>query len=641
MSNRTKRKGIPDGIRSLPQMLALFEIVRSCRRIPALVARRPIVLGLVVPSGQTECYGYVAGLIVDKSRYKFGAEAQVVSVRDFDPRKPARYHDEIAVALRESERVVVVVETPDHLPPGFRIGADAIVDMKGPSARDVVVAARILFGVQLSEDDAAFLARVPLDDLAAAFRKGRPLSVSMRIARECAAQRAEKKDSRADGPTLDDLHGLGDAGTWGRELAVDLADWRAGRIAWDDVERGILLSGAPGTGKTTFAGALARTCGVALVTGSIAAWQSRGHMGDMLKAMYGAFAEAKSKAPAILFIDEVDAIGDRETFVGENIHYCTEVVNGFLECLDGAEGREGVVVVGACNHPEMLDAAIKRPGRLDRHVEIPLPDARGREGILRWHLKGSLADEDLSHVVERTDGWSGAALEQLARQARRNARRARRDMRLGDLAENLPALIPVAPEVLWRAAVHEAGHAVVGLALGGWDIVSASVEAAVPDGATTSKAGGVVFAEDAIRQSAAADYLKRIVRGMGGLAAEEVVFGYRTDGGGGTEGSDLHHATILAAAMESSLGLGGGLAYLSSLDHGDLLRLVQIDMVTRRRVDQVLADCLDKARDIVRERRVDVERLAHALRDRGKLSGAEVREIVDGQPRLKLLPRAS
>jgi hypothetical protein len=633
MSNR-KRKGIPEGIKSMPQMIAYFGIVRACRHVPAVIARKPVVLGLVVPEGQSEMYARIAGYIVDKKKWSFGSDAEVVRV-DPDKRKRNRADYEISEATMQHERVVVVTESRDMLPSRFQLVADAVVDTPPMTARDVAAAARILFGMVIPHADAEFIAGLSLADLGGVFRKGRPLSVSLRMVRETLAAEQGKKDS--GGPTLDDLHGLGAAGDWGRELAIDLADWRAGRIAWEDVERGILLSGAPGTGKTTFAGALARTCGVEIVTGSIAAWQSKGHMGDMLKAMYGAFAEAKSKAPAVLFIDEVDAIGDRETFQGEHVQYCTEVVNGFLECLDGVDGREGVVVVGACNHPDKLDAAIKRPGRLDRHVIIPLPDSRGREGILRWHLRGSLEGEDLSLVVERTEGWSGAALEQLVRQGRRTARRARRDMRLVDLAEELPALVPVPAASLWRSAVHEAGHAVVGLSLGHWDIVSAAVAPVVSQGTGSQQAGSVVFADSAIRQSSAEDYKARIARAMGGLAAEEAVFGHRTDGGGGIEGSDLYTATIAAAAMEVSLGLGGSLTLLATLDHERLLHLVQYDHVIRARVEKTLSECYETAKRIASERRGDIERLAHALCDKGKLSGAEVREIADAQPRLKLV----
>src|SRR5690606_13699505 len=108
--------------------------------------------------------------------------------------------------------------------------------------------------------------------------------------------------------------------------------------------------------------------------------------------MRAAFDEAKANTPSIVFLDEIDAVGDRAKFKDHNSDYSTQVVAALLECIDGADGREGVVVVGACNHPDKLDAALVRAGRLDRHVRIPLPDAKGREGILRWHLQGLIPD---------------------------------------------------------------------------------------------------------------------------------------------------------------------------------------------------------------------------------------------------------
>ncbi|ESZ11021.1 AAA family ATPase [Mesorhizobium sp. M0923] len=325
---------------------------------------------------------------------------------------------------------------------------------------------------------------------------------------------------------------------WGSELATDLADWKAGKIDWADVDRGVLLSGPRGTGKTTFAGALARTCKAHLVLGSLGRWQARGHLGDMLKAMRAAFDEANNNAPSILFLDEIDAVGDREKFSGHNAQYSTEVVAALLECINGAEGREGVVVVGACNHPSRLDAAIVRAGRLDRHVRISLPDLKGREGILRWHLQGLLVGADLSSVVRRTEGWSGAALEQLVRQGRRRARRERRSLLL-EIAAELPALVSLPEKMRRRFAVHEA-RACGGLSCHrrGRDrprVDHRDVRRLRRTGAGRRRS---CFSEPGLRERTPSQFLDRIAMVLGGLAAEEVLLGAKSAGGGGTRGSD-------------------------------------------------------------------------------------------------------
>jgi SpoVK/Ycf46/Vps4 family AAA+-type ATPase len=211
-----------------------------------------------------------------------------------------------------------------------------------------------------------------------AMTRGRPVSRVFAILEKMAqAEPANQPPKASDVVSeirLEDLEGYGEAKEWGLDLARDLEDWRTGTISWEDVDKGVLLSGPPGTGKTMFARALAATCHVKLIATSYAKWQAKGYLNDFLKAMQKSFKEAKDAAPTILFIDELDAFGSRDGAAGSNASYDIMAINGLLEELDGIEGREGVIVVAACNHPKMVDAAILRAGRLDRHVMISLPN---------------------------------------------------------------------------------------------------------------------------------------------------------------------------------------------------------------------------------------------------------------------------
>lgn len=153
----------------------------------------------------------------------------------------------------------------------------------------------------------------------------------------------------------------------------------------------LLLSGPPGTGKTTFARALCNTLQVSLLATSVGYWLEPGYLGDVLQRMSGAFSFAAEKAPAILFIDELDNIGKRQGAGNRNYDdYWSSLVNRLLELLDGASKSEGIIVIGATNLPERIDPALLRSGRLETHVRIPMPDTEALIGILDHHLGSDL-----------------------------------------------------------------------------------------------------------------------------------------------------------------------------------------------------------------------------------------------------------
>lgn len=196
---------------------------------------------------------------------------------------------------------------------------------------------------------------------------------------------------RAQVISVETLCGYGAAQAWTRDLKADLALWREGALTWPEMSTKLLLSGPPGTGKTTFARALCNTLQVPLLVTSVANWLEPGFLGDVLQRMSAAFTHASKHAPAILFIDEIDNIGSRAN-AGSRQHddYWVSLINRLLELLDGATKTEGVVIVGATNLPEKIDPALLRSGRLETHVRIPLPDVETLTGILTHHLGNDL-----------------------------------------------------------------------------------------------------------------------------------------------------------------------------------------------------------------------------------------------------------
>lgn len=209
-------------------------------------------------------------------------------------------------------------------------------------------------------------------------------------------------------PRIETLTGYGEARGWSLSLQADLALWREGKLAWDEMTTKLLLAGPPGTGKTSFAKALCNTLQIPLIVTSVATWLEPAYLGDVLRRMKAAFTEAEAHKPSILFVDEIDGIGKRENASRSYDEYWTSFINQALTLLDGASKSSGVIVVGATNNPGAIDPALLRSGRLEKHIVIPRPDTEALIGILRHHLRADL-DGVIASAPTWTSTWVAAA----------------------------------------------------------------------------------------------------------------------------------------------------------------------------------------------------------------------------------------
>jgi hypothetical protein len=474
----------------------------------------------------------------------------------------------------------------------------------------------------LSDEDLDYLAKAPSEAMDILFRHGK--SAATAIAR----YRTRNKGPRSDAPTrLNTSIGFGPAGAWAKRIKSELALWRDGKLAWSDVDRGILLAGPPGVGKTRFAAALADECGAHFVYGSFAQWQAAGHLGDLMKAMTAAFKSASQNAPAILLIDEIDAIGSRDQFSGDNQDYCVKVVSAILEALDGVQAREGVVVVGATNRSLAVDPAILRSGRLETHIRIGLPDKSAREEILGLYLPSLKNEKALSEVAARLFGLSGADIERFAREARRIARQEEREVQVDDVIQLAPQPIELDDSDRFRIAVHESGHAIVAHALREAQLTKVEifpfgceVDGLVSHGVTESAPIGKVIETKQTLSNQIAELLA-------GLCAEDLMFGDRSDVSGGNPGSDIGRATTLAIRMFTELGLGRGLCYFNPSPQSRKSVDLSQDPALREDIEGFLDEQYDTALSILQNRKPLLLAMASALAAKHCLDNADLEAL--------------
>lgn len=587
----------------------------------------PMMLGLIVPEGHVDpeqyrdCCERICRRVVENAPW-MDHDAEFIACV-LETTSSRKHRNPSAWDLATNHWFMGIATSMDAFPEDFVSLADAIVQVRPVSTRDIKAAARMVVGLELSDEDAELALKLPLKRLDLVFRVGRSLRRIRSILRKLTQEEPKAPASPQISKqrlTLETLPGMGEATEWGLCLATELAAWRRGELEWRDLDRGVVLSGPSGTGKTTYARALANSCNVSLIATSYAKWQACGHLGDTLKAMRSSFADAVRVAPSILFIDEIDCIGDRTKFAGDNAHYSFSVVSGLLESLDGIEKRQGVVVVGACNYPELLDEALMRPGRLDRHIRIPLPDFQARLGILRFHGV-DLPDEQLLQVAERTTGKTGAYLEQLVRGARRRARADKRPLSNDDLVAGLPELIPMPENDRWRVALHETGHAAVTTILGTGSVLHVTILNWIEksDVARSVSTGSTAVRREQIKLRKREDYIDEIAASLAGIAAEEVFLGEASDGAGGGAGSDLDRATSLAIDLAASSGLGSSLVFLAPSGTAD--RLVNSNPVVRNEVHSILNEAKSRARTVIASERAVILSLANQLSEASYLDG--------------------
>lgn len=454
--------------------------------------------------------------------------------------------------------------------------------------------------------------------------------------------KAKEADKKANRVRFSDVAGAEEEKQELVEVVEFLKDPRRFSALGARIPAGVLLEGPPGTGKTLLAKAVAGEAGVPFysISGSDFVEMFVGVGASRVRDL---FDTAKKNSPAIIFIDEIDAVGrQRGAGMGGGHDEREQTLNQLLVEMDGFSGNEGVIVIAATNRSDVLDPALLRPGRFDRQILVGRPDVKGREAILRVHAKNKpLADDvDLKVIAQQTPGFAGADLENVLNEAALvAARRNKTKIDASDIDEAEDRVIAgpakkdrvISKREREMVAYHEAGHTIVGLVLSRARVVHKVT--IIPRG----RAGGYMIAlpkEDQMLLTKD-DMFEQIVGLLGGRTAEEIIFGVQSTGAS----NDFEQATALARSMVTEYGMSeklgpvqyeGNHQVFIGRDYGQTKAYSeQIAYEIDQEVRRILMEAHDKAREIIETHRDKHKLIAEKLLEFETLDAKAIKSLFE------------